>query len=138
MTETDKTQEDVKVGDAITVEVVINSVKIGKKEDVLSFTALKPDDHEILAKLVEDSERVAVTISLSGEPDPKFLPMEAHATLTGYTINKTSDQPKFKGLKFSPGQHERISRLIESEEEITLSIQQIQKQLEFAVQDGPE
>lgn len=125
----DQEQQDVKVGDAIICETTINSLKVGKNEDVLSFTSLKPTEHETLSKLIEDGERVAVTIALPGEPDPNFPPMEAHATMVGYTINKNTDAPKFKGLKFSPGQHERISRLIESEEKVTLTIQQIQKQL---------
>ncbi len=126
-----KKQADVTVGEAVVTDVVINSMKIGKSSDELSFTALKPQGHETLARLVENEERVSVTISLKGKPDPKFAPMEAYAIMTGYKINKTSDSPTFKGLKFSPGQHERISRLIESEEEVVLTLQQVQKELEF-------
>ena len=81
--------------------------------------------------MVENEERVAVQISLLGKTDPQFPPMEAIATMTGWKINKTSDAPTFKGLKFSPKQHERISRLIEAEETVELSIQQIQAELDL-------
>ena len=127
----DKKQEDVKVGDAITTEVVINSLKIGKSSDTLLFTSLKADDYKKIGCFVENEEQVIVEIALLGKADPKFPPMAAHAIMTGYKINKNTDAPVFKGLKFSPGQHERISRLIEAEEIVMLSIQQIQKQLEF-------
>lgn len=120
-----------KVGKAVVTDVTINSVTIGKNSDTLSFTSLKPKEHELLALMVENEERVAVKISLKGKADPNFPPMEAIAIMAGYKINKGSDKPTFKALKFSPSHHERISRLIESEEEVELSIQQIQAELDL-------
>ncbi len=123
-------EPEEKLGQLVETIAVINSCTVGKHSDKLSFSALSfnESDNEILAHMVKNEEDVRLTIDLQ-KPDENFPPIQTDAKLKKCTINKTVDSPNLINMQFSSGQISQLTNYIRAEEEIKITIQQIQKEL---------
>lgn len=119
-----------KLGKKVETTAVIKSCTVGCHSDKLYFSTLSfnEGDNKELAHMIKNEETVRVTIALQ-KPDKNFPPIQTEANLKNCTINKTCDNPNLINMKFSSGQIERITNYVRAEEEIRLTIQQIQNEL---------
>ena len=117
-----------KVGPSISGMAKIERITAGRKGDAIKFDELmfEPKDNAVLTKMLRKGAPVLLGISLDGE-----TPMQSAGTLTSSVVNVTNQNPKFSGVSFSPDQHAELVRLMRSDAEVTVTIEQSQGELEF-------
>lgn len=98
------------------------------KGDAIKFDELmfEAKDNGTLTEMLRHNAPVLLTISLDGEQS-----IQSSGTLTKSEVNVTNQNPKFTGLRFSPGQCEKLIRLMRSEADITVTIEQSQGELDL-------
>lgn len=130
-----KNEEPLKLGRSVVVSAKIKDLTVGKHSDKINWTDLNfsAAQSEIVTEMVKQECEVLVTIDLP-TPDPKFK-MQSKATLKSSKISKTCDAPSLVNMQFSTKQVMQLSNLIRSEEEISLSITEIQPELPMEAQD---
>ena len=117
-----------KVGPSISAMAKIEKITAGRKGDAIKFDELmyEPKDNAVLTKMLRKGSPVLLTISLDGD-----APIQSSGTLTSSVMNVTNQNPKFSGVSFSPEQHAELVRLMRSDAEVTVAIEQSQGELDF-------
>lgn len=124
-----------KVGPSISAVAKIEKITCGRKGDAIKFDELMfaPKDNGTLTEMLRKGSPVLLTISLDGDS-----PIQSSGTLTSSVVNVTNQNPKFSGVSFSPEQHAELVRLMRSDAEVTVSIEQSQGELDFEGDKGAE
>ena len=118
-------------GKSVITTAKLKSCTVGIHADKLVFMELNftAEDNEVITELVKNEDDVLVTF---GIPDDASWPeITSNAKLKASKISKTCDNPILTGLQFSAGQVEQVTNLIRAEQEIRLSLTQVQGQLQF-------
>ncbi len=123
-----------KVGPSISATAKIEKITAGRKGDAIKFDELmfEPKDNAVLTTMLRKGSPVLLTIGLDGE-----TPMQSAGTLTSSVVNVSNQNPKFSGVSFSPDQHAELVRLMRSDAEVTVAIEQSQGELPFE-EDKPK
>jgi len=113
-----------------TVTVVLNQIKVGTHEDVLSFGVMKMDEegNNLMAEIVRDTAGVRVKIDLP-TPDPKFPPIVQEGKVKSFKIGKAVDVPKITGLTFTSHQIDQIANYIRDKQELKVTFTLINPKL---------
>lgn len=82
----------------------------------------------------EAGPKVMVTIDLP-TPDKDFPPIQGQATLKKLSVHKTCDEPKLVGMQISTGQVAQAASYIRAEQELEVTIEQIENELPFEEDD---
>ena len=116
----------------IETTATIKSITVGIHTDDVHFTALSLEakDNVCMSNMIKEEAKVLVTMDLP-EPDEQFPPVQSVAVVKGYTINKTCDNPKFRGLSFSTDQVALLTNYIRTEQELKLRFEVTQQELDF-------
>ena len=124
-----------KVGPSINARAKIEKITAGRKGDAIKFDELmfEPKDNATLTTMLRKGSPVLLAIQMEAE-----TPMQSAGTLTKSELNVTNQNPKFSGLSFSPDQHAELIRLMRSDAEITVTIEQSQGELDFEGDKGAE
>lgn len=119
-----------KKASTVRTTAVIHSIGVGCHSDSISFTAFSMDagDNPLMTQLIKKESDVILRIDLE-KPDKNFPRIEAKVKLKGFTIKKTCDSPKIANLQFSSDQIQQIANYVRSEQEIVLSLTQLQGEL---------
>lgn len=117
-----------KVGPSISAVAKIERITAGRKGDAIKFDELMfdPKGNADLTEMLRKGSPVLLTISLDGND-----PIRSSGTLTSSVVNVTNQNPKFSGVSFSPDQHAELVRLMRSDAEVTVTIEQSQGELDF-------
>jgi hypothetical protein len=117
-----------KVGPSISAMAKIEKITAGRKGDAIKFDELmfEPKDNALLTTMLRKGAPVLLTILMDGD-----TPIQSPGTLTKSEINVTNQNPKFSGVSFSPDQHAELVRLMRSDAEVTVTIEQSQGELPF-------
>ncbi len=115
-----------KVGPSISATAKIEKITCGRKGDAIKFDELLFDGKQNaeLIHMLRKGNPVLLTIDEDGE-----TPIQSAGTLTRSEANVTNQNPKFSGVSFSPDQHAELVRLMRSDAEITVTIEQAQGEL---------
>jgi hypothetical protein len=124
-------------GGTIKTTCRIHSLTVGIHEDRVSFGALSVDaqSHGLLTKLVRQGAEIILGLELPGKPDKDFPRIEQKVKFKSYAIKKSVDTPDIVNLVFSTGQIAQLVNYIRAEQELTITITQLQGQL---FDDPPE
>ncbi len=122
-------KKQAKLGKHVTETAKIKSCSIGIHADNLVFCELNfsSEDQQVVSQLIKGEDAVLVTIEIP--TDAKWPKITAEATLKASKISKTCDNPSLVGLQFSTKQIGQLTNLIRTEEEIQLTITQVQAEL---------
>ena len=115
-------------GTKISTTAKITDVTAKRKQDVIKFEELQfslPDNAK-LAAMVRKGTGVylAVQLDMQGEK-----PIQSSGLLVQSVVNVTNQNPQFNRLRFSPDQHAELIRLMRSEAEVKVTIEQPQGDL---------
>ncbi len=123
-----------KVGPSISAMAKIEKITAGRKGDAIKFDELmfEPKGNAVLIEMLRKGSPVLLTILLDGDS-----PIQSSGTLTSSVVNVTNQNPKFSGVSFSPEQHAELVRLMRSDAEVTVTIEQTQGELPFE-EDPPK
>ena len=121
-------KKDTKVGPSISATAKIEKITCGRKGDAIKFDELLYDGKQN-AKLI-DMLRKGNPVLLTIDPDGDSpIQIQSPGTLTQSEANITNQNPKFSGVSFSPEQHAELVRLMRSDAEVTVTIEQSQGEL---------
>ncbi len=119
-------KKKTKVGPSISAVAKIEKITAGRKGDAIKFDELmfEPKDNATLTEMLRKGSPVNLTIQLEGDK-----PIQSSGTLTKSEVNVTNQNPKLSGVSFSPDQHAELIRLMRSEAEVLVTIEQTQGEL---------
>jgi len=124
-------------GKSVITTAKLKSCTVGIHADKLVFMELNftAEDNEVITELVKNEDDVLVTFGIPKDwtfgDDANWPEITSNAKLKASKISKTCDNPILTGLQFSAGQVEQVTNLIRAEQEIRLSLTQVQGQLQF-------